>query len=196
MRVLLADDNSDFRESLAFVISTWGYECLEASNGIKAWQILQRENAPRLALLDWTMPGMSGLEVCRKVRETMHNEVPYLILVTGRSEKEDLVAGLEGGADEYLIKPVDFEELQARLKAGRRIVELQSERTKHVRALTEALARVKQLHGMLPICAWCKKIRNDQNYWQQVEDYITAHSEVSFSHGICPECSEKMAESL
>jgi DNA-binding response OmpR family regulator len=194
VKVLLADDSPDFRHSLAYVMAAWGYDCVEVNNGVAAWKELQQVGAPKLALLDWMMPGLRGPEVCRKVREMNAEEPPYLILLTARNRREDILAGLGDGADDYMTKPVDFEELRERLRAGRRVVELQGKLANRVRELADALARVKLLQGLLPICAWCKKIRDDHNYWLQVEEYISAHSEATFTHGICPDCCKRVEE--
>jgi CheY-like chemotaxis protein len=153
--------------------------------------MLQEERAPHLVLLDWSMPHLDGLEVCRRVRQLPQSQSPYIILVTAKGGKEDVVAGLEAGADDYISKPFDPGELKARLLAGVRIVELQRNLAERVDELEAALARVTQLHGLLPICGYCKRIRDDQNYWQQVESYISSHADVSFSHGVCPDCYEQ-----
>ncbi len=165
-----------------------------ASDGIEAWRLIQGEDVPELAILDWMMPGMDGLEICRKVREASRAQPTYLILLTARDSKDDIVEGLEGGADDYVRKPFDREELRARVGVGVRVVELQRSLAARVRELEEALGRVKQLQGLLPICSYCKKIRDDGNYWRQVESYITDHSEAQFSHGICPDCYEKFVK--
>src|SRR5439155_4831059 len=107
-----------------------------------------------------------------------------------------IVTGLQAGADDYITKPFDRGELQARLQVGRRIVELQKGLADRVRELEAALSRVRQLQGLLPICAWCKKIRDDQNYWHQVETYIGSHSDARFSHGICPDCLKTVMEKV
>lgn len=104
---------------------------------------------------------------------------------------KDVIAGLDSGADDYITKPFDREELRARLRAGCRIVGLQMSLAERVMGLEASAARIKELGGLLPICAWCRKVRDDQDYWQTVESYVTSRSEVRFSHGICPACLEK-----
>jgi DNA-binding response OmpR family regulator len=190
MKILLAEDNPSSRHALEAHLRQWGYDVVSTADGREAWEALQGAGAPRLALLDWMMPGLDGVEVCRLVRGRSNGDPPYIILVTAKTAQEDIVLGLESGADDYLTKPVDRDELRARLEAARRIVELQESLSARVRELEDALARVRQLHGLLPICCYCKKVRDDKNYWQQVESYIAAHSDVRFSHGICPDCFE------
>ncbi len=192
MRVLLAEDDDVARPALANLLGTWGYEPVPVNNGLAAWHLLQEPNTPRLALLDWMMPSMDGVEVCRRVRQSGSLSPPYLILVTARTGEEDLVEGFECGADDYVPKPIRPHELRARLRAGQRLVELQANLAQRVRDLEEALTRVKRLQGLLPICMYCKKVRNDEDYWEQVEQYITDHSEARFSHGVCPECLERV----
>jgi sigma-B regulation protein RsbU (phosphoserine phosphatase) len=190
MKVLIAEDSFASRSSLESMLRSWNYDVVAAQDGEEAWKLFQEADAPPLAVLDWMMPGLDGLEVCRRVRAQPHLESTYLILLTARVDQEDIVAGLEGGADEYLTKPVNRDELRARVNAGRRIAELQKNLSERVQELEGALSRVQQLQGLLPICSYCKKIRDDQNYWQQVDSYITSHAGVQFSHGICPECYE------
>jgi CheY-like chemotaxis protein len=194
MRALVAEDNCTTRLLLESTLAEWGYEVVAASDGAAAWQELQRQHTPELILLDWKMPGMDGIEVCRRLRQLPDAQAAHVILVTARRDKEDIVAGLEAGANDYITKPFEPSELRARLQAGARIVELQKHLADRVRELECALAKVKQLHGLLPICAYCKKIRDDRNYWQQVESYITSHSEAQFSHGICPDCHERVVK--
>jgi CheY-like chemotaxis protein len=127
MRVLIAEDDRIARRSLEATLVKWGHEVVACADGAEAWEALQSEDAPRLAILDWTMPELEGPEVCRKVRELPHAGLSYLILLTGRNQQEDLIAGIEAGADDYVAKPFDPRELQARVQAGLRIVRLQEQ---------------------------------------------------------------------
>jgi CheY-like chemotaxis protein len=196
MKVLIAEDDPVFRYALEVLLPGWGYEAVCAADGLAAWGALQAPDPPRLAVLDWTMPGLDGPEVCRRARRTPGLERTYLILVTGRSRPGDVVKGLNAGADEHVAKPIEFAELQARLNAGRRIVELQARLEERAREAEEALARVRQLQGLLPICAWCKKVRDDGDYWRQVEDYLGRHLDIRCTHGICPDCYTGVAGQL
>ncbi|MGH7266304.1 MAG: response regulator transcription factor [Candidatus Rokuibacteriota bacterium] len=194
MNVLVADDEAAIRRLVEATLQRAGYGVVTAADGAQALALLRGPGAPPLAILDWMMPGLTGPEVCRQARLTLATPRPYVILLTSRDRREDIVAGLEAGADDYIAKPFDVEELRARVGVGARMVELQQALSDRVRALEDALARVTRLQGLLPICGWCKRIRNDRNYWQQVESYIAEHSGARFTHGICPECREKVTQ--
>lgn len=194
MRVLIVDDEPIVRRLLETSLTAWGYEVLTAPGGAEAWEILRREDAPSLAILDWTMPGVDGLELCERVRALKQPTKPYLIFVTAKARTVDIVTGLGAGADDYIIKPFNRDELRARIQVGVRMLELQAILAERVRELEEALTRVRQLQGLLPICSYCKKVRDDRNYWQQVETYIEGHSDAQFTHGICPDCRQKYVE--
>lgn len=127
MKILMADDDSVFRQILEKILAAWGYEVIVAENGSAALHILQSEDSPRIAILDWMMPGMNGVEVCRKVRGEGKLPYTYIILLTSQQRDEDITAGLEAGADDYITKPIKHNELRLRLRAGRRIIELQNE---------------------------------------------------------------------
>src|ERR1700761_3732648 len=127
VRVLAAEDNPVFQSMLRSMLAKWGYDPVIARDGLEAWRALDSENAPRLAILDWMMPGMDGVEICRRVRAAAREPYTYLVLLTARSESQDLVEGMEAGADDYLTKPFVAQELRVRLRAGRRILDLQSE---------------------------------------------------------------------
>jgi DNA-binding response OmpR family regulator len=196
MKILIADDDPVSRRLLQAALVKWGYDALSTTNGTDAWNSMEDAEPPSLLILDWLMPGMDGIEICRKVRTSAQHQSAYVILLTSRGSKEDVVAGLEAGADDYITKPFDHGELRARVQVGLRVLELQSALADRVRELEEAMASVKTLQGLLPICCYCKKIRDDGNYWHRVESYIGEHANVRFSHGICPECSQKVKAEL
>jgi sigma-B regulation protein RsbU (phosphoserine phosphatase) len=188
MRVLIAEDERVTARLLSQAVESWGYETVMAADGPEALAALEADDPPPLALLDWMLPGLDGPEVCRLVRSAPRHASTYLILLTSRNERADLVIGLQAGADEYLVKPIDRQELRVRLHAGERIVDLQQRLANQVHELEAALAGIRKLTGLLPICAYCKSIRDDSNYWHRVEEYVSEHSGATFSHGICPNC--------
>ncbi len=194
MRILIADDDDVSRMELAALLTRHGHEVVAVVDGTEAWAILQDEDPPRLVVLDWLMEEMDGVEVCRRGRERPELRDVYVILLTSLGDKEHLLAGLEAGANDYVTKPFDREELLARVRVGGQMVGLQAELAVRVRELEDALAQVKQLQGLLPICSYCKSIRDDKNYWHHLETYIHAHSAVAFSHGICPDCWENVVK--
>jgi sigma-B regulation protein RsbU (phosphoserine phosphatase) len=196
MKVLISDDDPVSRRLLDAALLKWGYEVIVTACGDEAWQWLQASATPSLLILDWLMPGLNGVEICRRVRQMTALQSSYIILLTSRGSKQDIVQGLDAGADDYVTKPFDHGELRARVQVGLRMMQLQSALADRVRELEEAIASVKTLQGLLPICCYCKKIRDDGNYWHRVESYIAQHANVRFSHGICPECSEKMKAEL
>jgi DNA-binding response OmpR family regulator len=138
------------------------------------------------------MPGLDGVQLCQKVRADPKTEPIYVILLSSRDTKASIIEGLEAGADDYLAKPFDRDELQARIRVGVRTIELRQRLAERIRQHEEALSQINLLQGILPICSYCKKVRDDQNYWQQVESYVSTHSEARFSHSICPDCYESV----
>jgi sigma-B regulation protein RsbU (phosphoserine phosphatase) len=188
MKVLIAEDDPISSRLLAATLTTFGFEVVCAVNGAEAWAILQSVDSPSLAILDWMMPELQGVEVCRRVRQIPTATPPYLILLTAKSEKSDVVIGLDSGADDYLTKPFDRSELHARIRVGTHVLELQKHLVDRVQELEAALSQVKQLQGLLPVCSYCKKVRSEENYWQRVENYLAEHADVVFTHGICPDC--------
>ena len=191
MKILIAEDDNASRQLLKLILSNEGYEVIEALDGKEAMDRLQNDDEIRLAILDWLMPEYDGPQICELLRSQKKYDGIYLILLTVQSRRENLLEGLNAGADDYLIKPCDREVLLARVNVGKRLVSLRQELADRVAALEKALDQVKKLHGLLPICSYCKKIRNDSNYWLQLEDYISTHSDAEFSHGICPDCFNK-----
>lgn len=190
MEILIAEDDPSSRLLLKATLEKWDYTVITTCDGNEAWEALQQKSVPSMAILDWMMPGIDGVELCRKIRDSERLSSTYLILLTAKTSQEDIIEGLQSGSDDYMLKPFNREELRARVKAGIRIIELQTDLASQVSKLEDALSKVRQLQGLLPICSYCKKIRDDKNYWQQVESYIVTRSEARFSHSVCPDCYE------
>jgi DNA-binding response OmpR family regulator len=176
MKILISEDDLVFRRVLSITLKKLGHEVVETMNGKEAWEAFQKEYFPVL-ISDWMMPEMDGLELLQMIRSQKRKEYTYILLLTGLEGKEHYLEGMKAGADDFITKPLDRDLLAARIQVAERILSLQTE--------------LKQLKGLFPICSYCKKIRNDQNYWQQVEVYIEDRTDIEFSHGICPECVKK-----
>lgn len=155
MKVLIADDDALSRKILEDCLSKWGYDIEMANNGHEAWGIMENNDRPNMAVLDWMMPGMDGVEICRRLRRLTLPNYVYVILLTARSKREDVINGLESGADDYIIKPFNPEELKSRLKIGRRIIELEH------RILR--LASTDYLTGLLNRRAFLERLERELN---------------------------------
>jgi phosphoserine phosphatase RsbU/P len=199
MRILIAEDDAVTRRILEASLKRLGLDVIATEDGDAAWRILETlkgKNAPELAVLDWMMPGLEGIEICRRLRATPGFEFVYVILLTSRGDKQDLAEGLTAGANDYIVKPFDPGELIARVRVGERMVKLQTSLAARVTELETAIAHVRRLQGLLPICSHCKKVRNEANYWERVDSYLSSHSDLEFTHGICPECSAEMMKEM
>ena len=194
MKILIAEDERVSRRLLELTLTAWGHEVIVTEQGAEAWAVLDREDPPSLAILDWMMPGMDGIEICRRVRERKIPTRTYIILLTAKSSKANIVEGLIAGANDYVTKPFNRDELRARVHVGETVLDLQQKLAARVIELEEALGQVRVLQGILPICSYCKHVRDDKDYWQSVECYISKHSEAKFSHGICPKCYEAVVK--
>jgi len=147
-KILIAEDDPVYSKMLETMLVKWGYEVVICSDGLNAWKILTSENAPRFVILDWMMPGMDGMEVCKKVRENIKDAYVYILLLTAKDEMKDLIEGIESGADDYITKPFYANELRVRLRAGIRILELQEELISSREAL-RIMANKDALTGLL-----------------------------------------------
>ncbi|MCL2179062.1 MAG: response regulator [Proteobacteria bacterium] len=186
--ILVAEDESVTRMLFIHQLSKLGFSVIAVEDGTKAWEVLQTEEAPRLVILDWSMPGIDGPTLCGLIRQ--QTTYRYILLVTARSRKEDIISGLDAGADDFLTKPVHIGEFHARLRVGQRLLELEETLESKIHQLSAALEHVKQLQGLLPICMHCKRVRNDEQIWERVETYIEQRSGATFSHALCNECLE------
>ncbi len=206
MKILVAEDDGMTRLALVKNLEKWGYQVIDVEDGQEAFSILTTEDPPRVAILDWLMPGMEGIEICQKLIHGKNYPLIYTILLTIKKGKEDIVKALNSGAYDFLSKPVHVGELQSRITVGVRLIQAeemlrneimerkQAEKEKEnlIEKLQEVLKQVKTLSGLLPICANCKKIRDDKGYWNIIEAYVAKYSEAEFSHGMCPECMDKL----
>ena len=199
MKILVAEDDAVTRKILTVTLERPGREVLTANDGDAAWQIfetLKGKASPVLAVLDWMMPGLEGIEICRRLRARSGFEFVYVILLTSRGDKEDLSDGLAAGANDYITKPFDPVELEARVRVGERMIKLQRSLAARVAELEESVAHIRRLQGLLPICSYCKSVRNEANYWERVDSYLTSHSDIKLTHGICPTCLESQMKAL
>ncbi|HUU00892.1 MAG TPA: response regulator [Myxococcota bacterium] len=191
MRILIAEDDSVSRRLLEVLLERWEHKVVSCADGTEAWVELQKPDHPRLAILDWMMPEIDGIDLCRRIRRLDETNYVYVILLTAREERADVIAGFEAGADDYLTKPFDHEELRFRIHAAERILSLKDELADKVVELQDALDHVKQLQGIMPICMHCHKIRDEGQIWHRLEEYIQTHSEAVFTHALCDDCLAK-----
>jgi phosphoserine phosphatase RsbU/P len=194
MNILIADADAPSRLLLETTVRQWGYQPLAVADGARAWEVLSGRDPPPLAILDWELPDYPGPELCRKARALDKAYPLYAMVLTSRNDRAEMLAGLRAGADDLLTKPFDRHEMYARLTAGARIVQLQQSLADKVRRLEEALVSAQKLQGMVPMCCYCKSVRDDRNCWRRLEDYLAEHKETAFSHGICPQCFKAVAE--
>ena len=178
MKILAVEDDAVSRAVLRKALRRLGHDTVEAADGEEAWEGLQKEPF-RVVVSDWIMPRTDGLELCRRLRKRVNAEYIYFILLTSRDATEkNQTEAADAGVDDFLTKPLDLPELWTRLRVAERILRYTTQ--------------VQQLEEMLPICSYCKKIRDDKNYWQQIEGYISERTGSDFSHSVCPDCYQRV----
>jgi DNA-binding response OmpR family regulator len=192
VRILIAEDDPLSRALLTRSLQQWGHEVESVADGLEAYGRLLDPNAPPIAILDWTMPGLEGPEICRQVRAATLRMQPYLVILTARDTAADLAIALEAGADDFLSKPFDRVELQARLQAGIRIIHLHRALTDRIHELEESRQREHSLRTLTPICSYCKKIRGDTDAWEPIDQYLAEHG-YRITHAVCPTCLDGMS---
>jgi len=176
MKILVAEDDSVSSTVLATRLRKLGHTVSTAENGKEAWFTFVRMH-PRLVITDWMMPEVDGLELTRRIRAEQRPRYTYVIMLTAMGGKESYLEGMNAGADDFLTKPVDADTLNARLRVAERLLGLQEQ--------------VSQMEELLPICAYCKRIRDGQDEWQDLQQYVGSRTEASFQSEICPECHAK-----
>jgi DNA-binding response OmpR family regulator len=177
MKVLAVEDDPVAQLLLESALKSLGHEVVLAADGEAAWAALS-DHSLRVVVSDWRLPKLDGLDLCRRIRAERDDYVCVILLTQHLATGENLDEAFAAGVDEFLTKPVDARELRLRLHVATRILGFTSE--------------LRQLEHYLPICGYCKKVRDDQAYWQEIETYVTARAGTRFSHGICPECYERI----
>lgn len=181
-KILIVEDDPISARILEATLSRLGYEPVIAGDGAEGWEKFNREPV-RLVVSDWMMPGMDGLGLCEKVRARSQTPYTYFILLTAnRTSPENYALATAAGVDDFLTKPMDREAIRMRLAVAERILNYTSE--------------IRQLRELIPICSYCRKVRNEEDYWEQVETYIQKETGSRFSHGACPRCCEREMERL
>ncbi len=192
IRILVVDDTEPLRVGTVRLLQKAGYTVEEAASAFECWKKIEVFN-PDLVLLDVNLPDANGFDICRTLKNDPRYRGTYVLMVSAsRTGAEDRSEGLELGADGYMVRPLSNRELLAGVRAMERIIRAERERDRLIAELQEALANIKVLRGLLPICSHCKKIRDDKGYWKQVEVYLREHTDAQFSHGLCPECLRKL----
>lgn len=201
-KILIVDDISKNIQMIANILKAEGYQMAFAQNGQSALEHAESVSFD-LILLDIMMPGMDGYEICVKLKKDIRTRDIPVIFLTARTDTESILKGFETGAVDYVTKPFNSAELLARvrthleLKRARDIQDtLITEKETLILKLEKALEEIKTLRGFIPICCSCKKIRNDEDYWEQIEVYIQKHTNAVFSHGLCPDCAQKLYPEL
>jgi sigma-B regulation protein RsbU (phosphoserine phosphatase) len=195
MRILIAEDDPVARRVLEDAIGGLGHDVVTAVDGQEAWDHLNAAGFDML-LTDWVMPGLDGVELCQRLRARDSAPFLYIMLISNRDTTEDVVAGIMAGADDFLRKPWNRAELRARLHAAERVVELERSLADRVRELEGALHEVATLRRLLPICMYCKSIRNDKEVWDDIEEYLHEHANADCSHSVCPPCYEERIQPM
>lgn len=191
IRILVVDDDPDILFATVRIIKKEGFDVIRAETGKQCIEEVEK-NHPDLILLDVELPDIQGTEVCAKLKSTSGLQKTYIMMVSGRkTSSDDQADGLDYGADGYVARPVSNRELVARVNSMVRLIRAERKIDSYILELEQAAKTIKVLSGIVPICMHCKQIRDDNGYWNQLEKYISEHSDAQFSHGICDACLEK-----
>ncbi len=190
MKILIAEDEFTTRMMVQVCLENWGYRVESVTNGEEAWARMQRKDAPQIAILDWEMPVLDGLEVCRRVKEMEIENPPYVILLTSRDSKMDIIRGFDAGADDYMTKPFNDNELRARTRVAERLVRTQASLSDSVSELRAALNQLEMFDSGVQVCHSCRKIYNKYDgLWQSFEEVINNGDDPQFVSTTCPQCT-------
>ncbi|TKB08123.1 response regulator transcription factor [Desulforhopalus sp. IMCC35007] len=192
MKILIAEDEFTTRMMVQVCLENWGYTVTSVTNGEEAWLKLQNADAPQIAILDWEMPELDGIEVCRRVKEMDLENPPYVILLTGRDSNTDIVRGFDAGADDYMTKPFNDNELQARVRVAERLVRTQTSLASTVYELKEALNQLEMLETEINVCSQCQSVFSPYDGdWHSMEEIINQGADPRFIVSTCPGCQRK-----
>ena len=188
MKLLVAEDEYTTRLTVQVILEQWGYRVDSVEDGAAAWKILQRADGPQIAILDWEMPTLSGQELCHKVKMLERDTPVYVIMLTGRDAQADILQGFDAGADDYITKPFDENELRARVRVAERLVSIQEELAISNNELRAVLDHVEMLQASVPVCTSCLKIQHLNEQWKSVKGYVDEQDDPRFLYTTCPEC--------
>lgn len=192
MKILIAEDEFTTRMMVQVCLENWGYRVDSVTNGEEAWELLQKPDAAHIAILDWEMPVIDGIEVCRRVKEMEVENPPYIILLTGRDSETDIIRGFDAGAEDYMTKPFNDNELRARVRVAERLVRTQSSLSESVFELKEALNQLELLESGVEICGSCQKIFSSYDgEWYSLEDVLHNGADPRIIAHNCPDCTKK-----
>lgn len=189
MKLLIAEDEYTTRLTVQVILEQWGYRVDSVEDGASAWEVLKKPDGPQIAILDWEMPGMDGVELCNKVKMLDRDTPVYVIMLTGRDDQNDILQGFDAGADDYITKPFDENELRARVRVAERLVSIQEELAISNDELRSVLNHVETLQSNLPVCTSCQRIQNYDDNWQSLKEYTQKKEDQRFQYTICPHCS-------
>jgi len=192
VKILIAEDEFTTRMLVQVSLENWGYRVESVADGHEAWSILKQKAAPHIAILDWEMPELDGLEVCRRIKEMGTENPPYIILLTARDQKKDIVKGFDAGADDYMTKPFNDNELIARVRVAERLVRTQTSLLESVTELKDVLNQLEMIQGGMEVCqSCCKVLSNTDNEWYSIQEVVKHHGDLRFIHSICPDCNQE-----
>ena len=191
VKILIAEDEYTTRLMVQVCLENWGYSIEGVEDGSTAWDIITQKNPPQIAVLDWEMPGISGIELCKKIKRLERSSPIHVILLTARDSENDISKGFEAGADDYITKPFNDDELRARIRVAERIVTIQSSLNSSLEELREALDLVQSFEEPVAVCGRCQKIGAFDGAWRTPEKLLEYPVDPRFIQLDCPECNKK-----
>jgi len=190
VKLLVAEDEYTTRLTVQVILEQWGYRVDSVEDGEAAWKVLQKADGPQIAILDWEMPGIDGVELCNKVKRLDRDIPVYVIMLTGRDAQNDILQGFDAGADDYITKPFDENELRARVRVAERLVTMQEELAISNNELRAVLNHVEMLQSNLPVCTSCLKLEQYDGSWQTLQEYVEQKDDTRFHFTVCPNCQK------